>query len=136
MGVMKRETKLVEGVAVASLSVILIISTILQPTGLSVAALAICSLLALFAVRRQVKKANPAHPPPSSDTFPRPQITSPRSQEIELVTDRLVLAVEEMIKSDRESGDPFNRAAMRQEIHRRRTNESCDELRVWIVVEG
>ncbi len=36
-----------------------------------------------------------------------------------MVTDRLVLAVEEMIKSDRESEKPFNRPAVRQEIHRR-----------------
>jgi adenylate cyclase len=116
---MKRETKLAEGVAIASLSAILIISTILQPTWLSVAALAICGLLALFAVRSHVNKANPAHPPRSSATSPKSHSAFPGGKEIELVTDRLVLTVEEMIKSNRESEKPFNRAAVRQEIHRR-----------------
>jgi len=116
---MKRKTELIERATVTLLAALLLINTILQPSALSAAALGVCIVLIVLALFSQLKKQNSAHPPFSSSSLPMPHSLLSRDQEIELLTDRLMLAVEDMIKRNHDSDEPLERAVVRQELHRR-----------------
>ena len=116
---MKRKTELVERVTVTLLAALLIVNAILQPSVLSVAALGIGSFLIVLTLFTQLKKPNLAHAPSPSSSISMPHSLLSRNQEIELLTDRLMLAVEDMIKRNPGSEKPFERSVVRQELHRR-----------------
>ena len=116
---MNRKTELVERAAAVLLAALLLINAILQPSVLSVIALGVCCVLMVLTWLSQLKRPNSAHPPFSSSSLSMPLSLLNRSQEIELLTDRLVLAVEDMIKGNPGSEKPFERALVRRELHRR-----------------
>ena len=114
---MNRKTELVERAAVALLAALLVLNAILQPSAPSAAALGICGILIVLTLFSQRKRRISA--PFRSSSFLISQSLLNRDQEIELLTDRLVLAVEDMINRNPDSVKPFQRAVVRKELHRR-----------------
>ena len=114
---MNRKTELIERAAVALLAALLVLNAILQPGVSSAAALGICGVLIVLTLFNQRKRRNSA--PFRSSSFLISQSLLNRDQEIDLLTDRLVLAVEDIINKNPDSVKPFKRAIVRRELHRR-----------------
>ena len=114
---MNRKTELIERVAIALLAALLVFNAIIQPSVPSAAALGICGALIVLTLFSQRQRRNSAFYRFSSLLMPQSLLN--RDQEIELLTDRLVLAIEDMINKNPDSVNPFKRAVVRQELHRR-----------------
>jgi adenylate cyclase len=115
---MKRKTEFVERAVSMILTALLFVNAILHPGVMSVTALCMGGILILLTTIGRRKRPNPLHPPLSSTLLSMPHSLLSRNQEIELVTDRLVLVVEDLIKRNRVREKPFERAVVRQELHR------------------
>ncbi len=117
---MNRKTELIERAAIALLAALLVFNAILQPSMQSAAALGICGVLIVLTLFSQRQRRNSTLYLSSSLLMSQSLLN--RDQEIELLTDRLVLAVEDMINKNPDSVNPFKRAVVRQELHRRLGN--------------
>ena len=116
---MKPGTRLLVGLAITSLITLVAAISILRPSVQLAAALTLCSVLAVLAVRRFLADVIPSRPVPPSSELSMSKEWPERTGDPDKLVDRLVSSIEDFITNIRENRESGDDAGVRQELHQR-----------------